>query len=59
MRPILFFIPRLGCHHWVPDLLLAGKKIRKKLIIHTLIHAFAHTLLSVPGAMPPDRLSAT
>ena len=54
----------------VPDLPSAGgatgqktrktqKRRKKSLIIHTLIHTFAHTLLSAPGAMSPNRLSAT
>ena len=42
-----------------PENLENRKNKRKKLTFHILIHTFAHTLLSAPGAMPPIRLSAT
>ena len=48
-------MPPLGCQTSPP----LEEKRRKKLVIHTLIHKFAHTLLSAPGAMSPDRLSRT
>ena len=54
----------------VPDLPFAGgsqrpknlknpKSKKKRNNYHTLIHTFAHTLLNAPGAMSPNRLSAT
>ena len=42
----------------MPKKLEKTQELRKKIIIRTFIHTFAHTLLSAPQAMSPNRLSA-
>ena len=52
-------LPFAGGSHRPKNLKNPKQKNKKKIIIPTLIHTFAYTLLRAPGAMSPNRLSAT
>ena len=66
-KPFFFhtrtWLPPLGCQTSPSQGVATGQKTwknqnkKKKIIIHTLIHTFAHIFLSAPGVMSPNRQS--